>query len=312
MANKTTNIDQISVSQAAKEVVANAFFDAASPASTFGRRASTCGGLTWGFYGGTIFHNGASSAVSNGTLALAASSTSYVFANPVTGAVQANNTGFDMGTIPLYQITTGADSVTDYTDKRTTIMPATTGYASKSISGAVDVQLTNAESLSKFIKLTGAITADIIVFCPDRPFEYVFENATTGAFEVEVSTLLGSSVKIPQGERCTVISDGSNFLLASTAGLVKRISKSVAGAVDVTLNANEYQAEILELTGAITANINVFVPLTSRQWTVFNNTTGAFTVTVIGATGTGIVVGQGMRAILYADGTNVVRATADV
>jgi hypothetical protein len=45
---------------------------------------------------------------------------------------------------------------------------------------------------------------------------------------------------------------------------------------------------------------------------IFNNTTGAYTVTVKTSAGTGIVVGQGKRAILLADGTNVVRITADV
>jgi hypothetical protein len=92
-----------------------------------------------------------------------------------------------------------------------------------------------------------------------------------------------------------------------------RVSKSVAGAVDVVLTQNEYENRILELTGAITASINVIVPLSDgRDWVVFNNSTGAFTVTIKGATGTGIVVGTGKRAIVYTDGTNVVRATADV
>jgi hypothetical protein len=45
---------------------------------------------------------------------------------------------------------------------------------------------------------------------------------------------------------------------------------------------------------------------------VFANVTGGFGVQVIGATGTGITVADGKRAIVYADGTNVVRVTADV
>jgi len=45
---------------------------------------------------------------------------------------------------------------------------------------------------------------------------------------------------------------------------------------------------------------------------VFNNTTGAFTVAVKTAAGTGVVVPPGQRAVVYCDGTNVLRATADV
>ena len=48
------------------------------------------------------------------------------------------------------------------------------------------------------------------------------------------------------------------------------------------------------------------------QGTVFCNNSGAFTTTFKTAAGSGVVVAQGKRAILLADGTNVVRITADV
>lgn len=92
-----------------------------------------------------------------------------------------------------------------------------------------------------------------------------------------------------------------------------RTSKSVAGGANVSLLAADYQNRVIELTGAITANIEVIFPLTDgAEWVVYNGTSGAFTVTVIGATGTGVVVAQGKRAIVYCDGTNIQRATADV
>lgn len=90
------------------------------------------------------------------------------------------------------------------------------------------------------------------------------------------------------------------------------LAKNVAGGTDVTLTSAEALNTIMQFTGALTANINVIVPTTIRQWTIFNNTSGAFTLTVKTSTGTGIAVTQGKRAILYCDGTNVVRATADV
>lgn len=89
-------------------------------------------------------------------------------------------------------------------------------------------------------------------------------------------------------------------------------SKSVAGAVDVTLTTAEAMSTILQFTGIITANINVVVPTSVRQWTIFNNTTGAFTLTTKTVAGTGVVIATAKRAILYCDGTNVVRATGDV
>lgn len=90
-----------------------------------------------------------------------------------------------------------------------------------------------------------------------------------------------------------------------------RLAKSVAGGVAVNLTTEEARHQILEFSGAISANINVIVPALDRQWTIFNNTTGAFTLTVKTPSGTGIAVAQTKRAILYCDSTNVVRVTAD-
>ncbi|SRR5258706_16418594 len=89
------------------------------------------------------------------------------------------------------------------------------------------------------------------------------------------------------------------------------LSKSVAGGVSVNLSTDDTYSNIMEFTGVLTANINIIVATITKQFTVFNNTTGAFTVTIKTSSGTGIVVGQGKRAILYCDGTNVVRVTAD-
>jgi hypothetical protein len=78
--------------------------------------------------------------------------------------------------------------------------------------------------------------------------------------------------------------------------------------VTVTLSA---RADYIEVNGALTGNRNLIVPA-NGQWSIFNNTTGAFTLTVKTASGTGVAVGQTKRCILIADGTNVVRLTPDV
>lgn len=81
---------------------------------------------------------------------------------------------------------------------------------------------------------------------------------------------------------------------------------SVAGSSNVTLTSGQYAFPHLEFTGALTGNIQCIVPLTDGGlFFVYNNTTGAFSLTVIGASGTGISVPQGKRQILGCDGTNV-------
>jgi len=79
-----------------------------------------------------------------------------------------------------------------------------------------------------------------------------------------------------------------------------------------TLTYEQAMCESMELTGALTALRNVVVPLVPRSYTVFANTTGGFGVQIIGASGTGITVADGKRALVECDGTNVVRLTADV
>lgn len=89
-----------------------------------------------------------------------------------------------------------------------------------------------------------------------------------------------------------------------------RLAKAMSD-INTTLTFAEQRNQIIELTGTLTAARNIVLPLKPRQWTVFNNTTGGFGLQFIGATGTGITVAAGKRAIVYADGTNVVRVTAD-
>lgn len=216
MSNSTPTFDPILTAQASKEVTANAYFDAASPATLYGRRQSTCSGLTWGYYGGNVLVNGALTQIANGTLTLTASATNYVEAEPTTGAVSSNTTGFTAGRTPLYTVVTGTATVTSYTDHR--------------------------------------------LATPDH-----------------------------------------HGLLA----------KAMTDA-NTTLTFAEVRNQILQFTGTLTAARNIVLPLKPRQWTVFNNTTGGFGLQFIGATGTGITVAAGKRAIIYADGTNVVRVTADV
>lgn len=108
---------------------------------------------------------------------------------------------------------------------------------------------------------------------------------------------------------CRVTYDGSQWVKETENPL---LSKDVAGGSDVTLTPYEASNDIIECTGALTADINLIVSDNTKILAIYNNTTGAYTLTVKTSAGTGIVVAQGMRAMLYCDGTNVVRLAADV
>lgn len=91
-----------------------------------------------------------------------------------------------------------------------------------------------------------------------------------------------------------------------------RLSVAQGDVASLTLTHAQALCDILEFTGALTVQRNVVLPLGVKQYTVFNNTTGGFGIQFIGASGTGVVVAATKRAIIYADGTNIVRGTADV
>jgi hypothetical protein len=83
------------------------------------------------------------------------------------------------------------------------------------------------------------------------------------------------------------------------------VSVSVAGGATTTLTQAQYGASSIVLTGAITANKAVVLPNGPGRWLVTNNTTGAFTITLKTAAGTGVVVTQGKSTLVFSDGTNV-------
>ncbi|MFO0207943.1 MAG: hypothetical protein ACK54L_17705, partial [Betaproteobacteria bacterium] len=91
------------------------------------------------------------------------------------------------------------------------------------------------------------------------------------------------------------------------------LSRSMTADANITLTAAEARNQVLRFTSTIslTTTRDVIVPLAPQIWTVSNETNGAQSLRFIGATGTGITVANARRAIIFSDGTNIVRATAD-
>lgn len=123
MADSTSNIDPLVVGQASKEATANAFFDAASQATLYGRRASTTAGLIWGYYGGNVTKSdGTQATIANGTVTITASTTNYIVAQKSDGAVSFSTATTNWNDTAnywrLYSVVTGTATVTSYADER--------------------------------------------------------------------------------------------------------------------------------------------------------------------------------------------------
>ena len=98
---------------------------------------------------------------------------------------------------------------------------------------------------------------------------------------------------------------------AFTAGF---LSKSVAGSANVTLTSNnadptaEASNKVIEFTGTLTGNIYVFIPAVENNYIFFNNTSGAFSLTVAptGHAANGVEIVQGAHTVQYCTGDTVV------
>jgi hypothetical protein len=90
------------------------------------------------------------------------------------------------------------------------------------------------------------------------------------------------------------------------------LSKSVAGSANITLTtanadpAAEASNRVIELTGALTGAISVFIPATESHYTFFNNTTGShdLKISATGHDANGVVITQGAKTSVYCDGAS--------
>ena len=209
MSDYASPLGTVAIGQGDQVTKANALFDAASPASMYGRNNATCTGLTWGYHGGKIMLNGVPTAVASGTVALTASSTNYIEVTPASGVVSVNTTGFTAGRVPLYTVTTGASSANnDWVDKR--VMPlGIPGYLAKSISDA-NTTLTQAEDANDILVISGTLTATRNVVISLHPRQRTVHNNTSN--DVQFIGATGTGVTVASGHRAVIYSDGTNVV----------------------------------------------------------------------------------------------------
>jgi len=158
--------------------------------------------------------------------------------------------------------------------------------------------------------LTGAATLGSNWFCYLR-------NAGTGAIAADPagSELIndGATLSFQPGDSAIIVCDGTGFY---TIGFGQSADFAfdytvvdVAGTGDYTLSGTELNRISYSFVGILTGNRDVIVPATVQQYWVSNDTTGSYDLTITTDAGTGVLIAQGERAILYCDGTNVVNGS---
>jgi hypothetical protein len=115
------------------------------------------------------------------------------------------------------------------------------------------------------------------------------------------------------GESAAIVCDGTNFFTVgfgqSAQFAFDYTVINVPGAGDYTLTGSELNRVSYRFTGILTNDRTIIVPATVQQYWVDNQTTGSYTFEVkpYGG-GAGVTLASGERAILYCDGTDVLRA----
>ena len=119
--------------------------------------------------------------------------------------------------------------------------------------------------------------------------------------------------------RIELIGDGDQSGIwgqTTNTNLGTLIEQAIAGVVTITMvDANytmtnfngvsdEARNQVLVLTGTNTAQRNLIAPLVEKTYIIRNSTTGGFAVQVIGSSGTGVVIPNGVTTTVYCDGIN--------
>lgn len=83
--------------------------------------------------------------------------------------------------------------------------------------------------------------------------------------------------------------------------------------VNVTLTPAQAAKNKITLAGTLTGNVQIILPTWLKDWSVTNNTTGAFTATCKTAAGTGIAIPQdGSPTKIVGDGTNITQPAENI
>lgn len=119
--------------------------------------------------------------------------------------------------------------------------------------------------------------------------------------------------------RIELIGDGDQSGIwgqTTNTNLGTLIEQAIAGVISITmLDANytmtnfngvsdEARNQVIVLTGTNTAQRNLIAPLVEKTYTIKNTTTGGFAVQIIGSSGTGVVIPNGVTTTVYCDGIN--------
>lgn len=158
----------------------------------------------------------------------------------------------------------------------------------------------------------GVFTLPDIVDAPNG-FYISINNQGTGDITVEGDANINNSsdaLSVTLGQSVTLVSDGTAWWDLGYNPLTffqaSRIDIDVSGNTNYPLSTTEAFNNIIEFSGAVTGDIIVLFPSAVDEWTLFNDTTGAGSVSVrLDSGGTTYLLPKGARMQFYSDGNSM-------
>jgi len=123
----------------------------------------------------------------------------------------------------------------------------------------------------------------------------------------------GSTLNLQPGDSASIVTNGIQWYsigLGQQAVFAFDYTSIAVTSGTYTLSGSELNRIAYKFTGTLTNNVTVVVPATVQQYWANNQTTGAFTLSLlVSGSSAPVVVPQNTTGIYYSDGTNIVTAT---
>lgn len=119
--------------------------------------------------------------------------------------------------------------------------------------------------------------------------------------------------KQANGENDTTWGTKINTVLDLIEDAISGMSTVATTGGSTTLSTNNSASDqarmaLIKVTGVLVSNATIVVPSKTKQYLVWNATSGSYTLTVKTAAGASVVVAQGKKELLMCDATDVLRA----
>jgi hypothetical protein len=128
-------------------------------------------------------------------------------------------------------------------------------------------------------------------YSPSLRLELIGDGDQSGIWGQTTNNNLGYLLEQAVSGVITITMTDANYTLSNYNGVV-----------------DESRNQVLVMTGTLTATRNVIAPLVEKTYIVKNSTTGAQSIQIIGSSGLGVTIPNGITAYVYCDGTNFYNA----